>query len=386
MTGTLQIRLLPALAYMLLLAVVAAMLALGVPAAFAQGASDALTIYRLNPGSSFQQGCFPPCLCPVLEQAQVRGTFVLMPTGFDGLFQTFDIADVNWTASVGDSELRMTGSGTYKVGGEVAVQQQLALDLTVGDAPVQHFDSGLVSGGGQFPDISVTISIHGQVCFDTVLGVDASPVPAEQIHPYALLPESTFQQGCFPPCLCPVGVLRPISGAFALVDLAQGPLFTEFAGVNVDWLVAPFSGASGSEGIRVTGFGTYRVGGEFAAQQQLRLDLRVGAAAQAHFDSGLGLGGGDFPRIDIVVSVNGGVCHDIVIDLHAVPADEVTSPTGRGPVNSWIRPLGDASTAPLWHADNRHQVGNCMTESPESGSWTTPTGDRRAIDVSPRPL
>jgi hypothetical protein len=39
------------------------------------------------------------------------------------LFQTFDIADVNWTASVGDSELRMTGSGPYKVGGEVAVQQ-----------------------------------------------------------------------------------------------------------------------------------------------------------------------------------------------------------------------------------------------------------------------
>ena len=58
MTGTLQIRLLPALAYMLLLAVVAAMLGLGVPAAFAQAGSDAPTIYRLNPGSSFQQGCF----------------------------------------------------------------------------------------------------------------------------------------------------------------------------------------------------------------------------------------------------------------------------------------------------------------------------------------
>ena len=384
MTGTLQIRFLPALAYMLLLVVVAAMLGLGVPAAFAQGASDAPTIYRLNPGSSFQQGCFPPCLCPVLEQAQVRGTFVLVPTGFDGLFQTFDIADVNWTAAVGDSELRITGSGTYKVGGEVAVQQQLALDLTVGDTPAQHFDSGLVSGGGQFPDISVTISIHGQVCFDTVLGVDASPVPAEQIHPYALLPESTFQQGCFPPCLCPVGVLQPISGTFALVDLAQGPLFTEFAVVNVDWLVAPFSGASGSGGsgsggIPVSGFGTYRVGGEFAAQQQLGLDLRVGEAAQARFDSGLELGGGDFPRIDIAVSVNGGICHDIVIDLHALPADEVTSAIRRGPVNSWIavfvnearergvraaRPAGDASTAPLWHPDNRHRVGNCMTESP----------------------
>jgi len=68
----------------------------------------------------------------VLRQAQLRGTFVLVPTGFDGLFQTFDIADVNWAASVGDSDLRITGSGTYKVGGEVALQQQLALDLKVG--------------------------------------------------------------------------------------------------------------------------------------------------------------------------------------------------------------------------------------------------------------
>jgi len=79
-------------------------------------------------------------------------------------------------------------------------------------------------------------------------------------------------------------------------------------------------------------------------------------------DSGLGLGGGDFPRIDIVVSVNGGVCHDIVIDLHALPADEMTSATGRGPVNSWIsvfvnearaggKPSCEASSAALWHPE-----------------------------------
>src|SRR2546430_10672196 len=206
----------------------------------------------------------------------------LTSTGFDGLFNTYAVTDVNWIVASGDQELRVTGSGTYKVGGEFAVQQELALVLKIGDDPVQHFDSGLVSGGEKLPDISVTISMHGQVCFDIVFFVDASPVPADQIHSYKLVPESTFQQGCFPPCDCPLGMPRPLSGTFALVDLRQGPLFTEFAVVNVFWLVAE---APDGTGIPVRGVGTYRVGGEFAVQQQLSLDLWVGDEGPTHFDS-----------------------------------------------------------------------------------------------------
>jgi hypothetical protein len=304
--------------YMLALVLVAVTLTLGADKASAQVAIDAPTIYRLNPVSSFQQGCFPPCLCPIRLGDGVRGTLVLAASGFDGLFNNYTVTDVNWTVTLGDQELRVTGSGTHKVGGEFAVEQQLSLDLQVGDDPVQHFDSGLVPGGGQFPDISVTISIHGQVCFDTVVVVDASPVPTEQIHPYVLLPESTLQRGCFPPCLCPLEVPRPISGTFALVDLGQGPLFTEFAVANVDWVAA-----DGALGIPIRGVGTFRVGGEFAVQQQLSLDLQVGDAEQTHFDSGLVEDGSEFPRIDSMISVHGGVCFDTVIDLHAEPVDGV---------------------------------------------------------------
>jgi len=304
--------------HMQALVLVAATLALGAGDAGAQVAIDAPTIYRLNPASSFQQGCFPPCLCPIRLGDGVRGTLVLAASGFDGLFNNYTVTDVNWTVNLGDQALRVTGSGTYKVGGEFAVQQQLGLDLKVGDDPVQHFDSGLVPGGGQFPDISVTISIHGQVCSDTVFGVDASPVPAEQIHPYALLPESTLQRGCFPPCLCPLELPRPMSGTFALVDLGPGPLFTEFAVANVDWLAA-----DGALGIPIRGVGTFRVGGEFAVQQQLSLDLRVGDAEQTHFDSGLVEDGSEFPLIDSMISVHGGVCFDTVIDLHTQPVDGV---------------------------------------------------------------
>ena len=299
------------------LAVVAATLALGVPTALAQGLSDPSTIYRLNPDSRFQQGCFAPCMCPILSGESVRGTFVLTSTGFDGAFKAYAVTDVNWIVTSRDRELRVTGSGTYRVGGESAVRQELVLDLTIGDSPVQHFDSGLVGGGEKFPDLSVTISMHGQVCFDTVFFVDASPVPPDQIHPYTLASESTFQQGCFPPCECLLGAPEPLSGTLALVDLRQDPLFTEFAVVSVDWLIGAATDAGGTP---VRGVGTYRVGGEVAVQQQLSLDLWVGDDGPTRFDSGLVAGGGEFPRIDISASVNGFYCFDTVIDLHAAPS------------------------------------------------------------------
>lgn len=182
-----------------MMVLISAGFALALGEASAQTDATSPTIYRLNAGSGFQQGCFPPCLCPLQQGVSVRGTFRLASTGSDGLFDSYTVDEVNWIVSMGDRELLVTGFGTYTIGGEFAVQQQLVLDLKVGDDPVQHFDSGLAPGSAQFPDINVTISIHGQVCFDTVFLVDASPVPSDQIHPYALLPESTFQRGCFPP-------------------------------------------------------------------------------------------------------------------------------------------------------------------------------------------
>ena len=140
------------------------------------GTSSTVTVYRLNQDSTYEQGCFPPCLCPVLASSAVRGTFVLTPTGFDGLFYTYAVEDVDWVVSIDGTNTLVTGLGTYKLGGEVALQQELSLYLQVGGATIEHFDSGLVSELTQFPDIKVTISINGQVCFDTVFGVSASPV------------------------------------------------------------------------------------------------------------------------------------------------------------------------------------------------------------------
>src|SRR5258708_1744968 len=113
----------------------------------------AMLFPRSDQDSTFQQGCFPPCLCPVLVPSAVKGTFVLTPTGFDGLFNTYSVEDVRWVVSIGGADTLVTGKGTYKLGGEFALQQELSLYLQVGGATVEHFDSGLVPELTQFPDI-----------------------------------------------------------------------------------------------------------------------------------------------------------------------------------------------------------------------------------------
>jgi hypothetical protein len=301
----------------------AVLLFLGTAAASVPASAQTGTLYRLNQNSSFQQGCFPPCLCPISVPGSVKGTFVLTPTGFDGLYNTYAVTDVNWVVSNGGTDMIVTGSGTYKIGGEFALQQELSLNLQVGSNMVQHFDSGLVAAGAkQFPNIKVTISIHGQVCFDKVFAVSASPVPPDQIQSYRLLAGSTFQRGCFGACDCAIGPLDPIVGTFALVPLDATPLSSDYAVVNVRWVARDPAGR-----IPVSGSGTYRIAGEVAAEHQLKLVLKVGGESPAQFDSGLVAGGGTFPRIDIRISKSGAICVDTIIDLHAAPIVRSSKPS-----------------------------------------------------------
>jgi len=143
----------------------------------AQLGEPATTRYRLKKDSSFQEGCFDPCMCPILTRQPLEGRFVLVPTGSDWLFRYFDVRNVEWRAGQGPDALRIRGSGTYRFGGEFAAQHQLTLDLQVGDGPLEHFDSGLVLGGGSFPRIDAVISLHGVFCYDKVIDLHARPAP-----------------------------------------------------------------------------------------------------------------------------------------------------------------------------------------------------------------
>jgi len=60
----------------------------------------------------------------------------------------------------------------------------------------------------------------------------------------------------------------------------------------------------------------------------------------ALFDSGLVSGGGDFPRIDIRISMSGAVCFDTVINIHAAPIARVIKQSQLLKID-WMRRLSD---------------------------------------------
>ncbi len=286
--------------------------------AHAQTALASPTLYRLDRGSTYQSGCFEPCLCPMLEQATVRGTLRLAPAGSDWLYDSYKVSEVNWTVAFGNSELRITGSGTYIIGGEFARVHRLELDLAVGDEPVQHFDSGLIPSSAAFPAIDVAVSIHGQYCFDTVIHVVMAPVPLDQIHLYKLQSDTTFQRGCFGFCDCLLGEELPVTGTFNLVDLDPTAKFREFAVVDVRWWVGA-ADATALARLPIRGYGTYRIGVESSSVHQLALDLYVGREPLTRYDSGLVVPITRFPRIDADISIGGLTCYDTLIQVHAMP-------------------------------------------------------------------
>ena len=136
------------------------------------------TLYLIDAGSTFEQGCFPPCMCPALILDDLRGTFVLRPhpLAAPSLFDTYQVDLVQWRVGQGEHEKKVTGSGVYEIGGEFALLQRLVLDLQVGSEPVQRFDSGFVAPSTDFPRIEARISTNDEWCFDTVFDLKVVPV------------------------------------------------------------------------------------------------------------------------------------------------------------------------------------------------------------------
>lgn len=154
-------------------------LALVVPVAdhaLAQSSAPERARYALRRDSLMEEGCFDPCACPILMRGPLLGRFRLTFSHFDGLFDHYIVEDVKWRVKDFSRSFTITGSGTYRIGGEFARMHQLVLDLQVGDDPVQRFDSGLVQPTTEFPSIDARISLHGEWCFDTVFDLHARRV------------------------------------------------------------------------------------------------------------------------------------------------------------------------------------------------------------------
>jgi hypothetical protein len=160
-----------------LLASIVCACALAASPAAGQGNGPAPMVYALvNPPSQFEWGCFGPCACPVFVQSPIVGKFVLSFSHADPLFTYYDVSDVRWTIHSATGPVTITGAGSYRRGGEVALTEQLSLELSFDQGPARLFDSGLKPVGAQFPEIRTDVSLHGEFCMDSVLRVDAKAI------------------------------------------------------------------------------------------------------------------------------------------------------------------------------------------------------------------
>ena len=270
------------------------------------------SIYQLTPQSSFEEGCFPPCLCITHYYDGLIGTFRMTPGAPDPRFQVFDITEVNWL--VPRLGYRVTGKGTYRIGGEFARMHQLQLDLKIADRDVQHYDSGLVQGGAEFPAIDLAIAMNGMICTDTVFHVQAKPTLPIQAIPF-FLKGSSYQEGCYGPCLCVI-VAHPLLGRFGLLKLNETNQGTDYAVIDINWQVRQSNTSPANDSTPVTGYGLYRLSRADGTQRML-LDLVENGRGPTRFDSGTVPGGGSPKQIDVDVAANGFACYDRVYSIHA---------------------------------------------------------------------
>ncbi len=151
-------------------------------------------LYSLGDGAVFTEGCFgepdqvPQCQCPIVFASDFEGIFGLTNVPGAGPFDTFEISNVDWTATVQET-ISITGSGTYEIGTgpDGNPVQRMTLDLLVnGEGPIV-FDSGVVAGGDDdFPpviDIGISDGFGCPGRRMTVAAAPATPDPADVAPP-----------------------------------------------------------------------------------------------------------------------------------------------------------------------------------------------------------
>jgi hypothetical protein len=115
--------------------------------------------YVLLEGSELTDDCLI-CDRPTIF-VPMRGSFGLRFIDANPLFAHYAIENISFVAgSPGGRQYRITGGGTYQFGGEVALQQQMTLQVEIDDGYVKKpasFDSGFVSVSRPWPMIAITL-------------------------------------------------------------------------------------------------------------------------------------------------------------------------------------------------------------------------------------
>ncbi len=275
-------------------------------------------LYRLNDGATYLEGCFPPCRC-LIADGDIRGTFLLTFSGVTGTTTNYRVTDVNWWVTYQGEDKHITGSGVYRrIDGFAGPIHEFELELVVDGGEPQRFRGGANDFDGNFPTIDgVTISANNMECYDIAIGVDASPVRSDEILRYCLGRPSNYQEGCLPPCLCPILASQPLRGSYGVVELRNYGTWIEYAVVDMDLrVVSAFDPPSST----FRGVGRYIwVSGFAGVIEQMQLALSIDGGPLTAFDSGFNNDfDNQFPdRIDIRVAMNGFYCYDIVLDIRS---------------------------------------------------------------------
>ena len=158
-------------------------------AAVAVPAAD-IVQYQVDADSTNQVGCWPPCDCTLQPPQPLTGTFALVPirpattasgTSSDSVNE-YAVVNVRWSVAAPTSvPVSYRGVGFYRrnLPGPWANPlpgQRMFLDLrTSNSTALIRFDSGVVPAPVEFPAIDIAMSIHGRMCFDTLIQLKATP-------------------------------------------------------------------------------------------------------------------------------------------------------------------------------------------------------------------
>jgi hypothetical protein len=154
--------------------------------AFAQDYVQVPTTYHLQPGSTFQTGCWGPCACALSDVEPMRGTFTLSLGGIGSVTDFYIITDVQFAVPTfggagGGGGTTLTGSGHFLAGQlGAADHQSMDLDLSITPpvppgANVQAFNSAFGSRTTPPPAISIELANSETGCPGTRVRIVASP-------------------------------------------------------------------------------------------------------------------------------------------------------------------------------------------------------------------
>jgi len=138
--------------------------------------------YELLPDSRLIDDC-PPCGRPTIPQP-LRGTFDLRLLDENPLFSTYALENISFTAGhIASRSYKISGSGTYTVGGEVALVQDLSLAVHIDDGSAGRLcflTNGSPQVGRLWPILQATV-IQTNGTFTQVYHLDIFAAPLREL-------------------------------------------------------------------------------------------------------------------------------------------------------------------------------------------------------------